>query len=53
MEIKTWGKLPFEFAHFSDRQLANALSEYRPSSASGRPGSSHQPDPYRTIEFVS
>ncbi len=26
VEIKTWGKWPFEFAHFTDRQLANALS---------------------------
>ena len=25
MEIKTWGKLPFEFAHFSDGRLADAL----------------------------
>ena len=26
VEIKTWGSLPFEFAHFTDRQLADALS---------------------------
>ena len=25
VEIRTWGKLPFEFAHFSDRQLADAI----------------------------
>jgi len=25
VEILTWGKWPFEFAHFSDRQLADAL----------------------------
>jgi hypothetical protein len=26
VEIKTWGKYPFEFAHFTDGQLADALS---------------------------
>jgi hypothetical protein len=25
VEIVTWGRLPFEFAHFTDRQLADAL----------------------------
>ncbi len=25
VEIRTWGKLPFEFAHFSDAQLADAM----------------------------
>lgn len=25
VEIMTWGKLPFELAHFTDEQLANAL----------------------------
>ena len=25
MEIKTWGKLPFEFAHFSDGRLASVM----------------------------
>jgi hypothetical protein len=25
VEIRTWGKLPFEFAHFTDRQLADAM----------------------------
>jgi hypothetical protein len=25
VEIRTWGRLPFEFAHFTDRQLANAM----------------------------
>lgn len=25
VEIRTWGKLPFEFAHFTDRQLADAI----------------------------
>jgi hypothetical protein len=25
VEILTWGRYPFEFAHFTDRQLANAL----------------------------
>jgi hypothetical protein len=25
VEIVTWGKLPFEFAHFKDRELANAM----------------------------
>ena len=24
-EIRTWGKLPFEFAHFNDWQLADAM----------------------------
>jgi hypothetical protein len=26
VEIRTWGKLPFEFAHFTDEQLADAVS---------------------------
>ncbi|MEU9407544.1 hypothetical protein AB0E08_17945 [Streptomyces sp. NPDC048281] len=26
VEIRTWGKLPFEFAHFTDREIARALS---------------------------
>lgn len=26
VEIKTWGKYPFEFAHFTNRQLAQVLS---------------------------
>jgi hypothetical protein len=26
VEIVTWGKLPFEFAHFSDRELADTMS---------------------------
>jgi hypothetical protein len=25
VEIRTWGRLPFEFAHFTDRQLANTM----------------------------
>lgn len=25
MEILTWGKWPFEFAHFTDRQIADGL----------------------------
>ena len=25
VEIRTWGKLPFEFAHFTDRELANTM----------------------------
>lgn len=25
MDIVTWGKLPFEFVHFNDRELANAM----------------------------
>lgn len=25
VEIQTWGKLPFEFAHFTDRELADAI----------------------------
>lgn len=25
VEIRTWGPLPFEFAHFTDRQLADAM----------------------------
>jgi hypothetical protein len=25
VEIRTWGKLPFEFAHFTDRELADAM----------------------------
>jgi hypothetical protein len=25
VEIRTWGKLPFEFSHFTDRQLADAM----------------------------
>jgi hypothetical protein len=25
VEIRTWGRLPFEFAHFTDRQLAAAM----------------------------
>ena len=25
VEITTWGRLPFEFAHYTDRQIANAL----------------------------
>jgi hypothetical protein len=27
VDIVTWGKLPFEFAHFTDRELANAMLE--------------------------
>lgn len=26
VEIRTWGRLPFEFAHFTDRQLASVLT---------------------------
>jgi hypothetical protein len=26
VQIVTWGKLPFEFAHFTDRQLADAMT---------------------------
>jgi len=25
VEIRTWGRLPFEFAHFNDRQIAGAM----------------------------
>jgi hypothetical protein len=25
VEIRTWGKLPFEFAHFTDAELADAI----------------------------
>lgn len=27
VEVRTWGKYPFEFAHFTDRQLADALTK--------------------------
>jgi hypothetical protein len=39
VEIKTWGKLPFEFAHFTDEQLADAVSYIvRAPHPGGRPG---------------
>ncbi len=30
MEIRTWGRYPFEFAHFTDEQLADAILRSTP-----------------------
>lgn len=39
VEVRTWGKLPFEFAHFTDRQLAAAVeSAAATPHPSGREG---------------
>ncbi len=39
VEIKTWGKYPFEFAHFTDAQLADALQSVAATPhPGGRPG---------------
>jgi hypothetical protein len=39
VEIKTWGKFPFEFAHFTDAQLAEALQSIAGAPhPGGRPG---------------
>ena len=51
MEIMTWGKLPFEFAHFTDRQLADALlSRSSKSHPRGRAGLIHSINMQRTAD---
>ena len=51
VEIMTWGKLPFEFAHFTDNQLADGLITLAASGPpGGRSGLIHRIDHQRTVD---